>query len=330
MRHRSVISSRSRRRTSRSSDGVRRGSSSRSSSAAQRRSATSAVRRRASVGWAVRTRVDRTGARAARRAPRSVRPGSAQRADGLGHRIVEDAVARGPLAAPERPDPPARLDEVDQLEVEREGADDRLGRPEIEAGEVLVETAALVGVVVLAQRDRPPADALDELEQLRAGLLGDDLAEQRAHQADLGRRACPGRRRSRSRPAPRARPTDGRAARRGGSRGPTLRTVPVRNLSPAATFLGADLPYACKVMAMSTARPGAARRSRARRGPRPRPTPARPVRARPAALPPPGPAPGDDRADLGRAARDGRRRDPRRACTRTSPPCTCWTGMERT
>ncbi len=57
VRHRSVISSRSRRRTSRSSDGVRRGSSSRSRSVAQRRRATSAVRRRASVGCAVSTSV---------------------------------------------------------------------------------------------------------------------------------------------------------------------------------------------------------------------------------------------------------------------------------
>ena len=55
VRHSSVISSRRRRRTSRSSDGVRRGSSSRASRTAQRPSATSVVRRRASVGWAVKT-----------------------------------------------------------------------------------------------------------------------------------------------------------------------------------------------------------------------------------------------------------------------------------
>ena len=55
VRHTIVISSRSRRRISASSAGVRRGSSSRSSNAAIRRSATSSVRRRASVGCAVRT-----------------------------------------------------------------------------------------------------------------------------------------------------------------------------------------------------------------------------------------------------------------------------------
>ena len=199
VRHRSVISSRSRRRTSRSSDGVRRGSSSRSSRAAQRRSATSAVRRRASVGCAVRTRRRPTGARAGRRAlRRSARTGAV--GDGLGDRIVEDAVARGTLAPPERPDPAPRLDEVDELEVQRECADDGLGRPEIEAAQVFVETPSLVGVVVVAQRDRASADALDELEQLRARLFRHDLAEQRAHQADLGRervrgagRADPGR-----------------------------------------------------------------------------------------------------------------------------------------
>ena len=55
VRQRRVISSRSRRRTSRSSDGVSRGSSRRSSRSAQRRNATRVVRRRASVGCAVRT-----------------------------------------------------------------------------------------------------------------------------------------------------------------------------------------------------------------------------------------------------------------------------------
>ena len=241
MRHRSVISSRSRRRTSRSSDGVRRGSSSRSSRAAQRRSATSAVRRRASVGWAVRTRVtDRRPSSSS--ISGSVRPARRERADGLGHRIVEDAVARRPLAAPERPDPAPRLDEVDELEVEREGPDDRLGRPEIEAAQVLVETAPLVGVVVLPQRDRPPADPLDELEQLRAGLFGDDLAEQRAHQADLGGERVRARRTCRSRPARPARPPTGRAARATGLTTANLadrtgsQPFPGRNLSRGSTF----------------------------------------------------------------------------------------------
>jgi hypothetical protein len=105
--------------------------------------------------------------------------------DSLGHGVVEHAVTGGPLAAPQRPDPATGLGQVDQLEVQREGFDDRLGGPEVEVGEVLVEAAPLLGIVVLAQRDRASADALDELEQLRAGLLGDHLAEQRAQEPDL-------------------------------------------------------------------------------------------------------------------------------------------------
>ena len=91
---------------------------------------------------------------------------------GLGHRVVEDAVAGRALATAEGADPAARLGQVDELEVEREALDDGLGRPEVEAREVLVEAASLLGIVVLAQGDRASPDALDELEQVRAGLLG--------------------------------------------------------------------------------------------------------------------------------------------------------------
>ena len=58
--------------------------------------------------------------------------------------------------------------------------------------ELVVEPGALERVVVAAQRDRPPADPLDELEQLRTGLLRDDLAEQRAEQPDLDRERVAG------------------------------------------------------------------------------------------------------------------------------------------
>ena len=104
VRHRSEISSRSRRRISRSSDGVRRGSSSRSRSTAQRRSATSAVRRRASVGWAVRTGRDREPLEDLVER-RLVAPGPAQPPDRLRHRVVQHAVARRPLAVAEGPAP---------------------------------------------------------------------------------------------------------------------------------------------------------------------------------------------------------------------------------
>ena len=46
----------------------------------------------------------------------------AQPGDRVGDRVVEDAVARGALAPAQRPDPAARLGQVDQPEVEREGA----------------------------------------------------------------------------------------------------------------------------------------------------------------------------------------------------------------
>ena len=68
--HSRLISSRSRRRSSRSSERVRRGSSNRSSSRYSRRCATSTVRRRASVGCAVRTgmrRIRRASARTSSR-----------------------------------------------------------------------------------------------------------------------------------------------------------------------------------------------------------------------------------------------------------------------
>ena len=110
---------------------------------------------------------------------------AAQRDHGLRHGIVEDAVACRAFATAECPDPATRLGQVDQLEVQGEGLDDRLGGPEVEVREIGVEPATLLGVVVLAQGDRPPADALHELEQVRSGLLGDHLAEERPQQADL-------------------------------------------------------------------------------------------------------------------------------------------------
>ena len=55
------------------------------------------------------------------------------------------------------------------------------------AAQLLVEPRALERVVVAAEGDRPLPDPLDEREQLRPGLLRDDLAEQRAEQPDLDR-----------------------------------------------------------------------------------------------------------------------------------------------
>jgi hypothetical protein len=107
--------------------------------------------------------------------------------DRLRDGIVEVPVARRPLAAPECPDPPARLGQVDQLEVQGEGLDDRFGLAQIEPVEHALEPFALRRVVAAAQGDGRSAQPLDELEQRRAGLLDDDLAKESAEQTDLDR-----------------------------------------------------------------------------------------------------------------------------------------------
>ena len=98
------------------------------------------------------------------------------------------------------------------------------------------------------RRDRPLADPFDEVEEVGPGLFGDDLAEQRAEQADLGRERVAGA----------GRPDAAGSARdRGVTRRPRVRhatiapgpfgaeSPPDRNLS-AATF-----PYACIVMVVT-------------------------------------------------------------------------------
>ena len=121
----------------------------------------------------------------AARSSASVRPSRRSWRDRVGDRVVEDAVARGSLATAERTHPAVRLGQVDQREVEREGADDRLGGTEVQVAQVVVEPRPFVRVVVAAEGDGPPADPLDEGEQLGPGLLRDDLAEERTEQADL-------------------------------------------------------------------------------------------------------------------------------------------------
>ncbi len=116
----------------------------------------------------------------------------AQADDGMGDRIVEHAIPRGPFTPAQRPYPAARLGQVDQPEIQREGTDDRLRGVEIERAQLLVEAGPLERVVVAAEGDRPLPDPFDEREQLRPGLLRDDLAEQGTEQSDLDRQriAC--------------------------------------------------------------------------------------------------------------------------------------------
>ena len=95
-------------------------------------SATSVVRRRASVGCAVRT--GETSSRAiSASSSASFRPRRRSPATASATESGEDPVACRALAPAQRPDPAARLGQVDQPEVEREGADDGLRRPEVEA-----------------------------------------------------------------------------------------------------------------------------------------------------------------------------------------------------
>ncbi len=110
----------------------------------------------------------------------------------IGDRAVEHASSRPAGGAPERPHPMPLLGQVDELEVEGERAGQGLELVAVERRDVRRDPllGSLAGFVVrgeraAADRDEPRAEALDEREQLGARLLGDDLAEQRAEEADL-------------------------------------------------------------------------------------------------------------------------------------------------
>ena len=121
VRHRSVISSRSRRRISRSSDGRQPRVV---EPCQQDGTATQRDERRPAAGLGrVRGQDRRDDEPADQRIELRVRPAeAAQPGDRVGDRIVEDPVARRALAPPQRPDATARLGQVDEAEVEREGA----------------------------------------------------------------------------------------------------------------------------------------------------------------------------------------------------------------
>ena len=131
---------------------------------------------------------------------------TAQPGDRVGDRVRQDPVACRALASTQRSDPPARLGQVDQPEIEREGADDGLRRAEVEAAQLLVEPLALDRIVGAAERDRPLPDPFHEREQLGTGLFRDDLAEQAPRAAGPRPPAGRGHRRSRSRGARRRPP----------------------------------------------------------------------------------------------------------------------------
>ena len=113
-------------------------------------------------------------------------PQAAQPGDGVGDRVGEDPVACGALASTQRPDPAARLGQIDEAEIEREGADDGLRRAEVEAAAAPRRGCSRsIGSSAASERDRPLPDPFHEREQLGPGLLRDDLAEQGPKQPDL-------------------------------------------------------------------------------------------------------------------------------------------------
>ncbi len=118
---------------------------------------------------------------------RVVAPGPAQPRDRLGDRVVQDPVARRALPAPKRPDAAAGLGEVHELEVQGEGRDDRLDGTDVQPVELGLDASPELRVVAVPQVDGGAPESLDEFEDLVAGLLRDDLAEERAEEPDLER-----------------------------------------------------------------------------------------------------------------------------------------------
>ena len=103
----------------------------------------------------------------------------------------------GPRRAPgrDRLDPPddlhpvLQLGEVDELEVEGEGADQPRCRRDVDLTELPVQGPADRVVVTIAELLGLGPDLLLQLEQLLALLLGQGLAEQGADQSDVAAEA---------------------------------------------------------------------------------------------------------------------------------------------
>ena len=91
------------------------------------------------------------------------------------------------LLAADAPDHLTFLREIDELEIQAERVGERLSRIDIERVQLRRERPSGGGIAALPERDRLDAAAFDQLEQLHAALLGDDLAEQRAEQLHFER-----------------------------------------------------------------------------------------------------------------------------------------------
>jgi hypothetical protein len=90
-----------------------------------------------------------------------------------------------PLALPYRPQPVVLLGQVDQVEVDREGAHQAEQLAQAEPVDPLAQGALGLSVVPVAQRDRGLADLLDDLEERPTALLAHDVAEQPAEQPNV-------------------------------------------------------------------------------------------------------------------------------------------------
>jgi hypothetical protein len=112
---------------------------------------------------------------------------ASQPGDGLGDRVVEQSVASRAFAPAEGPYTGTSLGQVHKLEVQREGGDDGLGVTEFERVQLGFETLPNLRLLVVTGGDRRLAQAFDEVVDRLAGLLRDDLPEQRSEQTDLER-----------------------------------------------------------------------------------------------------------------------------------------------
>ena len=121
---------------------------------------------------------------------------AAETGEGLSDGVVQEAVACSPFPAAQRTDACTGLGQVDQLEVERERGDDRLGVPQLERVQLRFEPLADLRLVAAPEVDGGKAQPLDEIVDRLAGLLRDDLAKQRTEQPDLERERVTGPRRA--------------------------------------------------------------------------------------------------------------------------------------
>ncbi len=143
------------------------------------------VRRRASLGWAVKTGQIRRprqvlGDLVRRHAP------VADAAQGRAGALDLGRVVRLSLAGPEGPDAGLLLGEVDQVEIDAEGADQRPQLGQVELTEAVAEPPRLFDRRVGPEPLGRPADLLDQVEGLRPGEPADRPAEQAPEPVDVG------------------------------------------------------------------------------------------------------------------------------------------------